>query len=90
MYSYALLEPECYYVIQENEKDKKLTLLQVKVVSDSCMYVVKYGAEMLTEWKRKADPIFDILELLSDDAVKQWSSVYNSSEDAYNYEEDED
>ena len=90
MFSYALLEPECYYVIQENENDNHLTLLQVKVISDSCMYVVKYGAEVVNEWKRKTDPIYDILELLDDDAVKQWHNAYFNSEDAYNYEEDED
>lgn len=90
MYSYALLEPECYYVVQENENDKNLTLLQVKVISDSCMYVVKYGDNVINEWKRKTDTIYDILELLSDDAVKQWHNAYYNSEDAYNYEEDED
>ncbi len=90
MYSYALLEPGCYYVVQENEKDENLTLLQVKVVSDNCMYVVKYGEQLVTEWKRKTAPIYDILELLGDDAVKQWNDVYFNSQDAYNYEEDED
>jgi hypothetical protein len=90
MYSYALLEPECYYLVQENEHDKNLTLLQVKVISDSCMYVVKYGQDVVNEWKRKTDTVYDILELLSDDAVKQWHNAYFNSEDAYNYEEDDD
>ncbi|HWB28365.1 MAG TPA: hypothetical protein VG738_22990 [Chitinophagaceae bacterium] len=90
MYAYALLEPECYYIVQENEKDKKLTLLQVKVVSDNCMYVVKYGEDVVSEWRRKTDTIHDIIELLGDDAVKKWNDIYFNSEDAYNYEEDED
>ncbi len=40
-------------------------------------------------WKKKNDPIFDILELLSDDKVKEWEAVYNDSTDAY-YEEEDD
>jgi len=88
MYSYALLEPGCYYLVQEKEDDK-LTLLQVKVISDHCMYVEKYTETVLQEWKRKTDSIFDIIELLSDDAVKEWTSAYYKNEDAY-YEEDDD
>ena len=38
---------------------------------------------------RLNDPIFDILELLSDDKVKEWEAVYNDSTDAY-YEEEDD
>ena len=88
MYSYALLEPGCYYLVQEKEEDK-LTLLQVKVISDHCMYVEKYTETVLQEWKRKTDSIFDIVELLGDDAVKEWTSAYYKNEDAY-YEEDDD
>ena len=88
MYSYALLELECYYVIQEKENED-LTLLQVKVETDSCMLVVKYKDETITQWKRKNDSIHDIIELISDDAVKSWMKVYNNNEDAY-YEEDDE
>ena len=35
------LEPGCYYLIQEKENDA-LGLVQVKVISDHCMYVEKY------------------------------------------------
>ncbi len=90
MYSYALLEPECFYLVQEKEQDEGLTLLQVRVISDNCMYVLKYKETVVTEWKRKNDPIHDIIELLGDDAVKKWKNAYYNSEDAYNYEEDED
>lgn len=88
MYSYALLEPGCYYIIQEKENDE-LRLLQVKAVSDYCMYVEKYADVVHQEWKRKTDSIFDIIELLSDDVAKEWSSAYYKNEDAY-YEEDDE
>ena len=88
MYAYALLEPECYYLVQEKENEQ-LTLLQVKVVADTSMYVVKYGETLVMEWKKKEDSIHDIIELLSDDVAKQWMKVYYNNEDAY-YEEDDD
>ena len=87
MYSYALLEPGCYYLVQEKEQDK-LTLMQVKVISDHCMYVEKYEETIKQEWKRKTASIHDIIELLSDEAVKEWNDVYYNS-DAYHEEDDE-
>jgi hypothetical protein len=39
--------------------------------------------------EEKTDEIFDILELLADEKVKEWESVYNDNQDAY-YEEDDE
>jgi hypothetical protein len=89
MYSYALLEKGCYYLIQEKE-ETPVSLIKINMESDNCMYVSKYGEETLLEWKKKTDPIFDILELLDDDTVKKWEAIYNGSQDTYNYEEDEE
>ncbi len=88
MFSFALLEPECYYLIQLKEDDPMI-LIQVKVVSDHCMYIVRYEDSVLMEWVKKTDPIHDIVELLSDSVAHKWLNVYNSSEDAY-YEEEDD
>ena len=38
-------------------------------------------------WKRKADPIFDIIELLSDEAVSSWEESFNAK---YDVEEDDE
>jgi len=54
------------------------------------MYVSGYAETEVTVWKKKTDPIFDILELLEDEKVKTWESIYNDSQDTYNYEEDEE
>ncbi|MGB8191740.1 MAG: hypothetical protein WCF67_07475 [Chitinophagaceae bacterium] len=89
MYSYELLEAGCYYLIQE-QQDSPISLIKVTVESDHCVFVSRYNDEFATGWKRKTDPIHDIIELLSDDAVRAWESSYNNNQDAYNYEEDED
>ena len=87
MYSYALLENGCYYLIQEKE-DLPIQLIQVTMESDHCVFVTVYGDEEVLSWKKKTDPILDIIELLSDEAVKEWQDLYNK--DAYNYEEEDD
>ena len=89
MYSYELLEPGCYYLIQEKESEP-VTMIKVALESDHCLYVSMYGETEVNTWKRKTDAIFDIVELLSDDKLKQWESLYNNNEDAFNYEEGEE
>jgi hypothetical protein len=88
MYSYALLEPGCYYLIQEKEEDP-VTLIKITVETDQCLYVTRFAESPVLEWKKKTDEIFDILELLADEKVKEWESVYNDNQDAY-YEEDDE
>lgn len=89
MYSYALLEKNCYYLIQETEQSP-VSLIKVNLETEQCMFVSRYAEETLNEWKKKLDPIFDILELVSDDKIKDWESIYNDNQGSYNYEEDED
>ena len=89
MYSYALLEKGCYYLIQETE-DSPVTLIKINMESDSCMYVSRYNDITSMDWKKKSDSIFDIIELLDDNMVKKWETIYNDSQDTYNYEEDEE
>jgi hypothetical protein len=52
------------------------------------MFISKYVETEVTEWKRKTDPIFEIIELLDDQAVKEWESSYYNNEDAYYEDED--
>ena len=89
MYSYALLEKNCYYLIQETEASP-VQLIKVNLETEQCMYVSRYADEQVTEWKKKGDAIYDILELVSDDKIKDWESIYNDNQGSYNYEEDED
>ena len=88
MYSYGLLEPGCYYLVQE-EADSIVELIKVTVETDHCMYVFKYGDELVTEWRRKTDAIFDIIECLDDKKIEAWEKQYNNNEESY-YEEDEE
>ena len=89
MYSYELLEPGCHYLIQE-EENAPVMMIKIAVESDHCMFVCMFGESESTGWKKKSDPIFDIIELLSETTVKQWESLYNNNQDAFNYEDEEE
>lgn len=88
MYSYALLETGCYYLVQEGE-DTGISLLKINFESDHCVFVSRYEEAEIQEWKKKTDTIHDIIELLSEDKVKEWEAIFNNNQDAY-YEEDEE
>jgi len=89
MYTYALLEPGCYYLIQE-KINSPISLIRPSVESDQCLFINRYDDSLVTEWKKKTDPIHEIIECLSDDAVHEWEKYYNSNEDAYTEEDDDD
>lgn len=89
MYSYDLLESGCYYLVKEKE-DSPVTLIKVAVGSDHCLFIQRFDDPTETEWKLKKDTLHDIIECLSDEAVKAWEAHYASNEDAYHEEEDDD
>jgi len=91
MYSYGLLEPGCYYLIQE-KKDDSIRLMRVATETDHCLYVFFYDDQLITGWKRKGDPIHDIIECLTDEHVAEWEKQYNdgSNQEQDSYHEDEE
>lgn len=89
MYSYALLERNCYYLIQEKE-ESPIELVKINFETDYCVHVSKFVESPVLEWRKKTDNIFEILELLDDDKVKAWQTAQKDSEGTYNYEEDEE
>lgn len=88
MYTYDLMETGCYYLVKEKE-DSAVTLIKVAVESDHCLFIQRFDDPMETAWKLKKDDLHDIIECLSDEAVKAWEEHYKDNQDAY-YEEDDE
>ena len=88
MYNYELLETGCHYLIKEKE-ESPVTLIKVSMESDHCLFIQRFDDLTKTEWKLKKDELHDIIECLSDEAVKEWEEQFQSNQDAY-YEEDDD
>ena len=74
MYTYDLLESGCYYLVREKE-DSDITLIKVAVESDHCLFIQRFDDPTETEWKLKKDALHDIIECLSDEAVKAWEKI---------------
>jgi hypothetical protein len=89
MYTYDLLETGCYYLVKEKE-ESPITLIKVSVESDHCLFIQRFDDLTATEWKLKKDILHDIIECLSDDAVRAWEEQYKANQDAYYEEEDDD
>ena len=89
MYSYSLLEPGCHYLVQEKEGDP-IILIKVTVESDHCLFVTRFMEFPEPTWKKKTDILFDIIECLTDEKVKEWDTIYNQGADAYHEEEDDE
>lgn len=87
MYSYSLLEPRCFYLIQE-KPDTAVTVIEVTVETDHCVYIKKYGQVLEYDWKKKSDTMHDIIECMTDEKVKEFMTVFYEGWDAYE-EEDE-
>jgi hypothetical protein len=88
MFTYDLLENGCYYLVKEKE-DSAITLIKVAVETDHCLFIQRFDDPTETEWKLKKDSLHDIIECLSDEAVKAWEEHYDSV-DEYSEEEEED
>jgi hypothetical protein len=63
MYSYGLLEPGCYYLIQE-KPELSISLIKVTTETDQCMYIFTYDDQLSTGWRRKSDGIMILLNAL--------------------------
>lgn len=86
MYTYDLLENGCYYLVKEKE-DAPVTMIQVAVESDHCLFIQRFDNPLASEWKLKKDSLHDIIECLSDETVKAWQRHYQDSLGAF-YDED--
>jgi hypothetical protein len=91
MYTYGLLEIDCFYLIKEKE-NSPILLITATLETDHCLFLDKYKSSgMVTFWKKKDDPIFEIIECLEDRMAQAWQDQYGTpGYDSYYDEEDED
>ena len=88
MYTYGILETGCHYLIRE-EEESDILLIKIALETDHCLFIQRFEDPTSSEWRLKKDKLHDIIECLSDEALKEWELHYESNEDAY-YEDDDD
>ncbi len=89
MYSYELLETGCYYLVRETGHTP-IVLIQPAMKTDHCIMIRRFDDVETTLWKSNSDTLFDILECLTDEKVKEWSRIFNSDTSTYKDEEGDD
>lgn len=89
MYTYDLLETGCYYLVKEKE-DSEILLIKIAMETDHCLFIQRFEDPTDSEWRLKNDTLFDIVECLTDQSVKEWELYYKNNQDAYYEEDDED
>ena len=89
MYSYELLEEGCYYLVRE-DKDQPIELIKIGLITDHAVFVQYCNDAWKTAWKLKKDPIADIIECLTDAAVKTWETQFYEGTDAFHENEDDE
>lgn len=87
MYLYELLEPNCYYLIQEKEEGP-LSLIKVHFKSEQAVCLSTYSEGEEIVWKKKSDSMHDIIECMDDKIISQWEKTY-FGQDAF-YEDEEE
>lgn len=87
MYQYNLLEKDCYYLVKEKE-GSNIILILIVVVTDICFFIKVFNDPTYTCWRKKEDPLFEIIECLDDKKATEWLEQYKKNQGEY-YDEDD-
>jgi hypothetical protein len=88
MYTFDILDTGCVYLVKEKETDP-LQIVRIHFKTDYAVCFSLYSRGEKVIWKKKTDPLFDIIELLDDEAIANWEKLF-FNEDAFYSGEDEE
>lgn len=80
MTNYSSLLLDHAYLILEEEGDE-IALVQVLMETNKCVLVELHDDEDTTFWRKKTDPIFEIVEQLTDAQVEAYDELFEDEED---------
>ncbi len=67
------------YLIIENEGEE-VSLVQVLMETNKCVLVEIHDDEQTTFWRKKSDPIFEIIDQLTDAQVEAYDELLEEEE----------
>lgn len=89
MATYADLQPGNFYLLKDG-KDTDIELISVLALTDKCMLLRSFGHVEEDFWKKRTDPIEEIVEELDYESASAVLSLYEEEEDEEDWgEEDE-
>ncbi|MCU0373955.1 MAG: hypothetical protein MUF24_01500 [Chitinophagaceae bacterium] len=83
MASFGDLQPDFYYVVQEQE-GAMLELVYVPLVTEKCVLVEYQDEEQRLVWYRKTDTLSEIVEQLTDEQAEIYESLFDDDNDLMN------
>ncbi|HVX49875.1 MAG TPA: hypothetical protein VHB48_06950 [Chitinophagaceae bacterium] len=87
MATYNDLAFEHYYLVKEKETSD-ITLLQTVMETSKCVLVLQIDEVDMTYWKKKDEPVFEIIEELTEEQVAEYDTLFeDEDEEAWDIEE---
>jgi len=88
MSTYSELTIGRYYLITENDGEE-LVLVQPMLETNAAVFLILHDAEEeLTYWRKKEDPIFEILEELTDEEALAYELLFDEDQADEDWEDD--
>lgn len=91
MTTYSELYPSSYYLIKEHEH-ASIELVYIPMVTDKCVLVEYQDEEQTMNWFKKTDPIYELIEQLTEEQAVIYESLFENDEeeDEEDWVEDDD
>jgi hypothetical protein len=88
MSTYSELSIGRYYLIIENEGEE-LVLVQPMLETSAAVFLILHDAEdEITYWRKKEDPIFEILEELTDEEALSYELLFDNDQADEDWEDE--
>ncbi len=88
MSTYSELIIGRYYLITENEGEE-LVLVQPMLETNAAVFLILHDAEdEITYWRKKEDPIFEILEELTDEEALSYELLFDNDQADEDWEDE--
>jgi hypothetical protein len=80
MAQFGDLQAGNYYVVQEVE-NTSLELVYVPLITDKCVLIEFQDEDQTLAWYRKTEPLFEIVEQLTEEQAVIYESLFEEEED---------
>jgi hypothetical protein len=88
MSTYSELIIGRYYLVIENEGEE-LVLVQPMLETNAAVFLILHDAEdEITYWRKKEDPIFEILEELTDEEALSYELLFDNDQADEDWEDE--
>jgi hypothetical protein len=89
MSNYSELIIGRYYLLTENEGEE-LVLVQPMLETNAAVFLILHDAEEeITYWRKKSDPIFEVLEELTDEEALAYELLFDEDEADEDWEDED-